>query len=249
MKQFDEAKTVLITGAAKGIGRAVALAMADDGWTLLLHSCHSEEAMRGLCRQLDEMKTPYRTFRADLSNAEGQLSLIGALEREGLMPGAFIHNAGVSEWGLLTDLKDKDWDALMEVNLHAACRLSQALIPSMVRRKSGQILFISSIWGISGASCEAAYAASKAGLISLARSLARELGPSGIRVNAVAPGVIDTDMLQRFSPDEKRALEDLTPLCRLGSPGEVADAVAFLCSDKASFISGQCLSVDGGFSA
>ena len=149
--------------------------------------------------------------------------------------------------GLLTDLTVAQWDYLFHVNVRSTFLCSQAVLPDMIARKSGAIVNVSSVWGITGASCEVAYSASKAAVIGLTKALAKELGPSGIRVNCVAPGVIDTDMNAQLTEQDRAVLCDQTPLERIGTPEEVAQCILFLASDRAGFITGQVLSPDGGF--
>ena len=158
-----------------------------------------------------------------------------------------VHCAGIAHTGLLCDMTDAQWHAVMDTNVSSAFYLCRALAPGMVSRRSGAIVTISSMWGRVGASCEAAYSASKAALIGLTRALAKELGPSGVRVNCIAPGVIDTRMMDEHSEETKAALAEETPLGRLGTPQDVAQAAAFLVSDAAAFITGQVLGVDGGY--
>jgi 3-oxoacyl-[acyl-carrier protein] reductase len=158
-----------------------------------------------------------------------------------------IHNAGIAYQGLLTDTDSDTWHALMGVHLDGAYHCCKAVIPTMVGRQSGVIVTVSSMWGITGASCEVAYSAAKAGLIGFTKALAKELGPSKIRVNCVAPGVIDTDMCAAFDEETRQALCEETPLGKMGTAEDVAESLLFLASEKASFITGQVLGVNGGF--
>ncbi|MDD4080707.1 MAG: 3-oxoacyl-ACP reductase FabG [Eubacteriales bacterium] len=235
-------RTALVTGGARGIGRAIVSRLCREGWRVAFTYQSRDDAAQSLHHETGAL--PIKNPALDEAQA-------GALYDETLKQlghvGALVLNAGVSYTGLLSEMSVADWDALIALNLRGAFLVSRAFIPHLVSRKAGSLLFISSIWGIWGASCEAAYATSKAGLIGLAKSLALELGPCGIRVNALAPGVIRTDMLNEYSPDDLHALAARTPLGRLGEPCEVAAAAHFLLSDKASYITGQVLGVDGGF--
>lgn len=239
----------LITGAARGIGHAIAKALAMPGDHMILHYNHSAAQVEELERELLALGVKITLCRADLANKEEIGGMLDEIHKAGLEIDLLVNNAGTSEWGLLCDLSDSRWEEVLEINLSSAYRLMRAVIPSMVRNHQGVIVNVASMWGLCGASCEAAYAASKAGLISLTRSLARELGPSGIRVNAVAPGVIRTDMMKTFSEEDIAALAADTPLGRPGEADEVAAAVRFLASEEASFITGQTLVVDGGYLA
>ena len=160
---------------------------------------------------------------------------------------ALICNAGISYTGLLQDMTVSQWDELFAVHVRGAFLATRAFLPGMISRQSGSILYVSSMWGQVGASCEAAYSACKAALIGLGKALAKEAGPSGVRVNCLCPGVIQTDMLREYSQEDLRILADDTPLCRLGTPQDVARAAFFLSSQDASFITGQVLGVNGGF--
>lgn len=235
-------KTVLITGGSRGIGRAMVHALCGAGWQAAFSYHQSIREAREL-----EKSTGAYAIQADVSlQADCARLAEEAVKRLGHLD-AVVLNAGISHTGLLSDMSTKEWDTVQAVNLSSAFLLLRPLIPHLVQRQSGSLLFISSMWGVRGASCEAAYAASKAGLIGLARSLAQELGPSGIRVNAIAPGVIDTDMIAEYTREERDDLARRSLLGRIGQPEEVAQAATFLLSEAASYITGQVLEVDGGF--
>ena len=250
LSSVKEERRILLTGASGGIGMATARVLAREGYNLILHYFESGDSLAQEAESLQETYGVHvDTVQADFRQPQDLIRLVEEVNRKRYELDGLIHTAGISEWGLLTDLSPDQWQDLMSVNLNAVYLLDQAILPYMVQRKRGTILHVASIWGLRGASCEAAYAASKAAVVSLTQSLAREYGPSGIRVNAVAPGVIQTEMLARFSEEDLRDLASQTPLYRLGQPEEVAEAIAFLISDKASFITGQTLVVDGGFIA
>lgn len=236
----DSTKTALITGASRGVGAAIARALHREGWRVVINYNRSQDSAESLAKELGTV-----ALKADVSDIGEVAAMFEAAGDVSLL----VNNAAVPHYGLLSDMEPEAWRRLLDVNLGGVYNCLKFAIPPMVREKSGCIINISSVWGIYGASCEAAYSATKAAVIGLTRSLAKELGPSGVRVNCVAPGVILTDMLQSLNSEELAALSGQTPLGRLGSPEDVADAVAFLASDNARFITGQVLGVDGGFPA
>lgn len=238
MKECEPAKTALVTGAAKGIGAACARALAADGCRVSIHYRSSEEAARKLAAELGGC-----AVQADVSDWLQVESMFNIIAH----PDILVCNAGAALMKLFTDTAEAEWTRLLDVNLGGVIRCCRAAIPSMVRKQYGRIIIVSSVWGVEGASCEAVYSASKAGLIGLTKALAKELGPSGITVNCVAPGVIDTDMNASLDEQTRAELVEATPLCRLGTPEDVAALVRFLASDAAGFITGQVIGVDGGF--
>lgn len=228
----------LVTGAARGIGAAIARTLARDGWQVWANYSRSEEQAHAL-----EEIPAIRAVACDVSDPEAVHNMFSNIGEIDLL----VNNAGIASYGLLTDLSDEQWRRVFAVNVDGMFYCCREAIRQMVHKKRGCIINLTSVWGIRGASCEAAYSASKAAVIGLTKSLAKELGPSGIRVNCVAPGVIDTDMLGVLTADDKAALADETPLGRLGTVQDVAELVRFLASEQAGFITGQVVAVDGGF--
>jgi len=240
-------KIALVTGASGGIGSACAELLARQGYTVLAHAHRGREAAEQLAARLCAEGLDVHAVCADLSDSAAASAMCADILRLYHRVDALVLCAGISHTGLLCDMTDAQWHAVMDVNVSSAFYLCRALTPGMVSRRSGSVVMISSMWGRVGASCEVAYSASKAALIGFTRALAKELGPSLVRVNCVAPGVIDTQMMDEHSAQTKAELAEETPLGRLGTPMDVARAVGFLVSEEASFITGQVLGVDGGY--
>lgn len=235
-------KIALITGASGGLGAEIARCLNRDGITTLLHYNHSADKITALSKELGGAET----FRADFESPEDIEEMFKQIEARFGGIDLLINNAGIASYGLITDISPREWRSLFAVNVDAVFHCCRLAIPRMVSRKSGKIINISSIWGVCGASCEAAYSAAKSAVIGLTKALAKELGPSGITVNCVAPGAVLTDMLCSLSEDALQLVKDETPLGRLGKPSDIAELVAFLASERADFITGQVISPNGG---
>ena len=238
---------VLITGASRGIGAAAAREMARRGWNVALQYQHREDLARELAAELTALGVRTALVQADIADPAQASAMV---ERAAAALGGLdclVCNAGIAlPQQLLTDTSPEQWRTLMGVDLDGVFHSVRAAIPHFVRQQRGSIVTVSSMWGVTGGSCEVAYSAAKAGVIGLTRALAKELGPSGVRVNCVAPGVIDTEMNGHLSPEDMDALGEETPLGRIGRPEETARAIYYLASDGAAFITGQVLQVDGG---
>ena len=239
-------RTVLITGASRGIGAACARAFAAEEYRVALNYRHSEEAALSLAEELRGMDAEVMTVQADVADSAAVRAMIAQVQERFGGIDVLVNNAGAALVKLLTDTSDDEWRSLIDTNLSGMFYCCKAALPAMIRAHSGCIVNIASMWGEVGASCEAVYSASKAGVIGLTKALAKEVGPSGVRVNAVSPGVIMTDMMADFGEDDLKALRDEIPLGALGAPEDVASAVLFLASDAARYITGQVLSVNGG---
>ena len=235
-------KTVLITGGSRGIGRAMVELFSEKGYSVAFTYKSSETEAKSLAEATGAI-----CIKADSAIESEVLSAVKLAEESLGHIDCLINNAGVSSFSLFTDLTLEDWNRCLSVNLTGAFLYSKAVIPSMVSRKQGRIINITSMWGLVGASCEVHYSAAKAGLIGMTKALAKELGPSGITVNAIAPGVINTDMNKALSDADKAALVEETPLMRLGEPRDIAEAALFLAGEGASFITGDVLNISGGF--
>ena len=241
-------KIAFITGSSRGIGRAVAERLAAEGYAVGINCVQSIDLAQELACHLRAQGYRAAAVRADVADRAAITAAIRFVEETlGGPVSLLVNNAGIAEQHLFQDVTDAFWRRIFAVNVDGAFHTIQAVLPAMLHEKAGCIVNISSIWGQRGASCEVAYSSTKAALIGLTRSLAMELAPSHIRVNCVAPGVINTDMVQVLGQETLEDLARETPLGRLGTPEDIADAVAFLANSRASFITGQVLTADGGF--
>jgi 3-oxoacyl-[acyl-carrier protein] reductase len=235
-------RSVLITGGSRGIGRAMVELFAKEGYRVAFTYLSSEKEAKALAE-----KTGALAIRADSEKEDEILSAVAEAEAALGSIDCLINNAAISGFSLLTDITTEEWDRFLRVNLTAPFIFSRAVLPAMIRKGQGRIVNITSMWGLVGASCEVHYSATKAGLIGFTKALAKEVGPSGITVNAIAPGVIETDMNRALSEEDLSALREETPLSRLGKPEEIARAALFLCSEDAGFITGEIMNISGGF--
>ena len=240
-------KNVLITGGAGGIGSACARVFAENGYNVGISYMESEKEALLLKAELLEKGVDCEAFYCDVSSRDDVESMFSQFEARLGNVDVLINNAGIAQQKLFLDITLWEWNRMIDTNLTGVFNTCQCALRNMVYNKSGSIVNISSIWGISGASCEAHYSASKAAVIALTKALAKEYGPSNIRVNAIAPGVIDTKMNAHLDEGDIEALAQNTALGRIGTPREAAEAAYFLASEKAAFITGQVLTIDGGF--
>lgn len=235
-------KTVLITGGSRGIGRAMVELFSKNGYKVAFTYRNSESEAKSLAESTGAL-----AIRADSAIESDVISAVKTVEDNLGAVDCLVNNAGISSFSLFTDLTLEDWNNHLAVNLTGAFLYSKAVIPGMVSRKSGRIINITSMWGIVGSSCEVHYSTAKAGIIGMTKALAKELGPSGITVNAIAPGLIETDMNKGLSEEDVKAVADETPLMRVGYPREVAEAALFLASESAAFITGEVMNLSGGY--
>lgn len=239
-------KTVLITGASKGIGANMAIRFAEKGYNVVMNYNNSVQSALILQRSLKESGYNVIAYKANVKNRlEVDLMIKEALYRFDSID-ILINNAGIANQSLITELSEQDWNDIIGVNLTGVFNCTQAVLPHMINQKSGKIINISSMWGEVGASCEVAYSAAKAGVIGFTKALAKEVGPSGITVNCITPGLIETSMNQDLTVEDITAIVEDTPMGRIGSTDDVATAALFLSSDEAQFITGQILGVNGG---
>lgn len=238
---------IWITGASRGIGAATARKFAAQGWNMALTCLHSTDLLQALKQELeDQFHITCRTFTADMGDYAQVASCMEDILQTFGHVDVLVNNAGISRIGLFSDLSPGDWQTILQANLTSVFNCCHQALPSMLREKSGRIINISSVWGCVGASCEAAYSAAKGGVNALTQALAKELAPSGIPVNAIACGAIDTDMNGGLSVQERTALEEEIPAGRFGLPWEVADLIWHL-TQTPVYLTGQILRLDGGW--
>ncbi|XCH79164.1 MAG: 3-oxoacyl-ACP reductase FabG [Candidatus Dehalobacter alkaniphilus] len=244
---MEKRKTVIVTGSSRGIGRATAELFASEGYNVLINYCRSGIEAYQVYNYLKKNALSVAVCKADITKrkqtdlmVERCIKLFGSVD-------ILINNAGIAQIKLFSDITEKEWDTMMNTNLKGVFNCTQSVLKHMHLRKEGKIINISSIWGMVGASCEVHYSAAKAGVIGMTKALAKELAPSNIQVNCIAPGIVQTDMLDSFTNEELKALKHQTPLMKIGSPEDIASCALYLASEGADFVTGQVISPNGGF--
>ena len=239
-------KTVLVTGASRGIGKAIAVKFAKKGYNVVINCLHSEERLLQTKKELESYQISCLAYMGDMGDMEQCRILFDQIRKQFGTLDVLVNNAGISYIGLLQDMSTESWDRIIRTNLTSVFNCCKLAVPGMVEKKQGKIINISSVWGVSGASCEVAYSATKGGINAFTKALAKELGPSHITVNCVAPGVIDTEMNGGLDSEALAALAEETPLGRIGTAEEVAESVWFLAGGGAPFLTGQVIQPNGG---
>ncbi|WP_245955019.1 elongation factor P 5-aminopentanone reductase [Paenibacillus flagellatus] len=246
MKPFSET-TVLVTGGSRGIGAAIAQRFASVGMQVVIHYLSSHESANETARACLAYGANVLTVTADIRSKEQLLRMREKMEKHGMMPDIVVNNAGVAHYGMLQDVTEEEWTNVMDVNLKGMFLCTQTFMDHMVRQKYGRIINVSSVWGISGASCEVVYSTAKGGVNAFTKALAKELAPSGVTVNAVAPGVVETSMNANLNVAEKEALQNDIPAGRFAHPDEIASLVYFIALPESGYITGQIISPNGGW--
>ena len=238
-------KVVLVTGASRGIGKCIAENLAKDGYTVIANYNKSKQQALKLQNDLKEQGYNIEIIKADVSKKEEVKNMIEYINNKFGNIDILINNAGIAKLQMFCDVTDEDWDEMINTNLKSAFYCTQMVLPGMIHKKRGCIINISSIWGQVGASCETVYSISKAGVDAMTKSLAKELGLSNIRVNSIAPGVIDTDMNSKIDEEIKKQIKNETPLGKIGKPIDIYKCAKWLIEDE--FTTGQVISVNGGY--
>ena len=239
------AKTVIVTGGSKGIGAAIVTLLAKEGYNIVLNYNKSEDIAKKMQKEFASRGCNVEIFKADVSKKEEVKALVEFTIEKFNKIDVLINNAGISQTKLFTEITEEEWNTMLNVNLNSVFYMSQGVLPYMLHEKGGLIINISSIWGIVGASCEAHYSVAKAGVDAMTKSLAKELGPSNIRVNSIAPGIIDTDMNKYLTEDELEEIKNEIPLGKIGEPIDIARCVKWLIEDR--YTTGQVIKIDGGW--
>ncbi|MFB5266635.1 elongation factor P 5-aminopentanone reductase [Paenibacillus enshidis] len=239
--------TVLVTGGSRGIGAAIAERFASVGMNVVIHYMKSHEEANEVARRCMNYAGSVMTVTADLRSKEQILRMREKLENHGLKPDILVNNAGISHYGLLSDVSEEEWDDVMAVNVKGTFLCTQAFLPHMISQRYGRIINVSSVWGLSGASCEVLYSSTKGAVNAFTKALAKEAALSGVTVNAVAPGAVDTAMLEHLDPGELAELQEEIPAGRLAKPDEISSLVYFLALPESGYINGQIISPNGGW--
>ncbi len=239
-------KTVLITGASGGIGSATAILFAEKGWNVVMNYYRSSESAKILAASLSSCGYSVMPYYADIRSRSSIERMVYDAENKYGKIDVLVNNAGIAQQKLFTDITEDDLDEMFAVNLKGAFMCAQAVLPGMIHNKSGKIINISSVWGVTGASCEVHYSASKSAVIGFTKALAKEVAPSGIQVNCVAPGLINTRMNDNISTDDLADFVDQIPLGKMGEPNDIAQVIYFLSTEGSDYITGQVISADGG---
>jgi len=238
-------KTVLVTGGSRGIGKCIVENLAKDGFNVVLNYNKSEKQAKQIQKELSEQGINIEIYKADVSKREDVKKLVKFTLNKFKNIDILINNAGIAKLQMFNDITDQDWNEMLNTNLNSVFYTTQEVLPNMIHNKNGCIINISSIWGVVGASCEVAYSVSKAGINGMTKSLAKELGLSNIRVNAIAPGVIDTEMNSNLDNAIKEQIKNDTPLNKIGKPIDIYRCVKWLIEDE--FTTGQIISPNGGY--
>ena len=239
-------KTVLVTGASRGIGKAIAIKFARKGYNVVISCIRNEDRLMQTKKEIENYQVPCLAYMGDMGDMDCCKELFAKIKKQFGGIDVLVNNAGVSYIGLLQDMSSEDWDKILHMNLTSVFNCCKLAIPYMVHQKQGKIINISSVWGVAGASCEAAYSATKGGINAFTQALAKELAPSNIQVNAIACGAIDTEMNAFLSEEDRQALTDEIPSGRFGRPEEVAELVLDL-SENHHYMTGQIIRLDGGW--
>ena len=238
-------KVAIVTGGSRGIGKAIVEALAEKNIKVVANYNQSEEKAKKLKEELEKENISIDIFKADVSKREEVKKMVDDTIKKYGKIDILINNAGIDQEKMFQDISDEDWDNIVKVNLYSVFCTTQEVIKYMLHQKDGCIINISSIYGINGGSCAVAYSATKAGIDGITKSLAKELGPSNIRVNSIAPGYIDTDMNEKYSEEEIEQIKEETPLVKIGKPEDIAKCIQWLVDDN--FTTGQVISINGGW--